>query len=90
MESLGSIREKSREINGGEIRNQRAGKVFNFSLTMPRDNAILWPLQRVDPQPADRIQILAMIKCEYHSKPGLLLSSSKKSRAKVISRLASS
>ena len=28
--------EKSREINGGEIRSRRAGKVFNLSLTMPR------------------------------------------------------
>ncbi len=28
--------EKSREINGGEIRSQRAGKVFDFSLTMPK------------------------------------------------------
>ena len=28
---------KSREINGGEIRSHRAGKVFNFSLTMPAD-----------------------------------------------------
>ncbi len=27
--------EKSREINGGEIRSRRAGKVFDFSLTMP-------------------------------------------------------
>jgi len=27
--------EKSREINGSEIRSRRAGKVFNFSLTMP-------------------------------------------------------
>ena len=27
--------EKSREINGGEIRSRREGKEFNFSLTMP-------------------------------------------------------
>jgi WD40 repeat protein len=31
---------KSREINGGEIRSQRAGKVFNFSLTMPGGGAV--------------------------------------------------
>ena len=32
--------EKSREINGGEIRSRRAGKVFDFSLTMPAERDI--------------------------------------------------
>ena len=30
--------EKYKEINGGEIRSRRAGKVFNFTLTMPADD----------------------------------------------------
>ena len=31
--------EKSREINGGEIRSRRADKVIDFSLTMPAEVA---------------------------------------------------
>jgi hypothetical protein len=33
--------EKYREINGGEIRSRCAGKVFNFTLTMPSDGLVI-------------------------------------------------
>ena len=56
--------EKYREINGGEIRSRRAGKVFNFTLTMPA----LPPIADINPHGLECL-LIANSGHRHHQRP---------------------